>query len=94
VAALIPTNQITMRLSRAFKTKADKYKGYRETGKIPQDAACTIAINSRDIPTHGRMHNRIGSARCMAWAINACLSIRMAVPRKGVNIASLRDLEP
>jgi hypothetical protein len=50
VAALVPTNQITMRLSRAFKTKADKYKGYRETGKIPQDAACIIAINSRDIP--------------------------------------------
>jgi len=50
VAALVPTNQITMRLSRAFKTKADKYEGYREAGKIPQDATCIIAINSRDIP--------------------------------------------
>jgi hypothetical protein len=88
LAALVPTNQITMRLSRAFKTKADKYKGYREAGKIPQDATCIIAINSRDIPMHGRMLNRIGSARCMVWAINTCPSIRMAVRRwRGVNIA-------
>lgn len=50
VAALVPTNQITMRISRVFKTKAEKYHGNRETGKIPQDAIRIIAINARDIP--------------------------------------------
>lgn len=52
VAGYVPRDQVTMRVSSALSTKADKLRTYRDRGVIGPNDQAVIAVNVRDIP-HG-----------------------------------------
>lgn len=52
VAYPVPTDQVTMRVSGALRSKAEKIKLYRDNGVIAPEHQALVAINVHDIP-HG-----------------------------------------